>query len=120
MKNKYIWIFIGLITFALILILLVTKLLKGEAYELSLKAINENEQVLQVLDSPIKPSWYVLGSVSTRGTDGKANLEYTIEGSLSKAKVYTYATKKAGLWSIDQLTVAPKNEGNRINIIKDE
>ena len=120
MKNKYIWIAVSLISFTLILILFVTKLLKGEAYELSLKAINENEQVLQVLGSPIEPSWYVLGSVSTSGSGGKANLEYTIEGGLSKAKVYAYATKKAGLWNIDQLTVVPESESNRINIIKGE
>ena len=94
--------------------------MKGEAYELSLQKVKENDLVIQTVGLPIQPSWYLLGGMSTSGPDGSANFEYAIEGSISKAKVYAYATKKVGIWEIDQLVVAPVNNGERITVISEK
>ena len=126
MRTKFIWMSLGLVAFVVLLgcvygmFVFIVGLMKGEAYQLSFQRLKEHEQVIQTIGQPIESSWYVMGNVSTSGPDGKAAIEYAIEGSESSAKVFVYATRKSGLWSIDELIVAPDpgDEHQRITVVE--
>lgn len=126
MSNSLKWILIGLLAFCAMIAFiggitaLVMKMMKGDAYELSLTEVRSTPSVVEFIGDPIQPGWFVLGSVSTSGPDGSAALEYSIHGSISDAKVYVYATKYAGEWVLDKLIVAPESSGERIVIIDSE
>lgn len=93
------------------------KLMKGEPYQLSLTAVTEHAEVIELVGNPIIPSWYVLGSVHTSGPDGSAALEYSIEGSVASGKVYAYATKIIGEWHLDTVVVSVNQSNKRITVI---
>ena len=126
MKANLKWIFLGIAVFMLLIFAIATafyflmQLMKGDAYHLSLQTLLKNDQVVQTVGPSIEPSWYVLGSVKTSGPDGSAAIEYVIEGDKSEAKVYVYATKKAGLWLIDELIVAPESQHERIVVVAND
>ena len=100
--------------------MLVIKMLKGEAYELSLKEIRDNPAVVEIIGGEITPSWYALGSINTSGPDGSAAIEYGITGNISSGTVYVYATKYAGEWTLDRVIFSNANNGKRITVIENE
>lgn len=122
--NKNIkWILLGVIGLLLFLaflasiIFFIMKLMKGEAYELSLNAVKANSEVIALVGEHVTSSWYVLGSVNTSGPDGSASLEYLIEGSVTSGTVYAYATKSVGEWHLDKVVVAVGPSAKRITVI---
>lgn len=122
--NKNIkWILLGVIGLLLFLaflasiIFFIMKLMKGEAYELSLNVVKANSEVIALVGEPVTPSWHVLGSVNTSGPDGSASLEYLIEGSVTSGTVYAYATKSVGEWHLDKVVVAVGPSAKRITVI---
>jgi hypothetical protein len=125
MKNNLKWIALGVLglllfsIFSASIVFFVMKLMKGEAYQLSLTAVTEHPEVIAVVGNPIIPSWYVLGSVHTSGPDGSASLEYSIEGSVSSGKVYAYATKTIGEWRLDIVVVSVSPSDKQITVIGD-
>ena len=126
MKGNLKWVFIGLLVFCLMFALIsgfvifLMKIMKGDAYDLSLQSIRENSVVIEQIGRSIEPSWYVLGNISTNGPEGSAAIEYSITGETSKADVYVYATKHAGEWVLNKLIVVPENDSKTITIIEDE
>lgn len=123
MNKNLKWILLGVLGLLLFFVMsasivyFVMKLMKGEAYQLSLKAVLENSEVINIVGEPMTPSWYVLGSVNTSGPDGSASLEYSIEGPVSSAKVYTFATKTVGEWRLNKVVVSAGLSGERITVI---
>ncbi|MGI5308582.1 cytochrome c oxidase assembly factor Coa1 family protein [Rheinheimera sp. WS51] len=126
MKGNFKWILIGLLAFCVMasfisgIVVLVMKMMKGEAYDISLQAVRDNPMVIEKIGKVIDPSWYVLGNVNINGPEGSATIEYSISGEVSAAKVYVYATRHAGEWTLYKLIVAPENDGNRIIVIDSE
>lgn len=94
------------------------KLLKGEAYELSLAAIRENRVIVEKIGEPMEPGWFVSGTVQTTNAEGKAKLEYSLTGPNSPAKVYVYASRKMGKWKLIQVIVTIKASGEQLQVIQ--
>lgn len=117
------WILLGIlgfilfIGFAISIVLLVMKLMKGEAYELSLSEISKNIEVIKITGEPMQPSWLVMGSVNTSGPEGSASLEYSIEGPIGSGKVYVYATRTVGKWKLDKVVVSNNLNNQRISVV---
>lgn len=117
------WIALGV--FALLLMaasivamfLFIMNLMKGDAYQLSLQTLSSNEAVIAQIGKPIRPGYFVLGSIKTNGPDGSAALEYSVEGTRGEARVYAYATRRAGLWTLDDLVVSVDETGQRIVLL---
>ncbi|MEE2023458.1 MULTISPECIES: cytochrome c oxidase assembly factor Coa1 family protein [Alkalimonas] len=124
MKKTFLWVGLGLaggmalLAFIGAVILFVMNMLKGDAYELSLKSVSAHPQVIAVFGEPVSPSWFVLGSVNISGPDGSASLEYNIRGPESSGTVYAYATRAAGEWYLDRVIVLEASSGERINVLE--
>lgn len=123
MNKNMKWILLGILSFILFvgfafsIVFLVMKLMKGEAYELSLSEISNNRQVIDLIGEPIQPGWLVMGSVNTSGPEGSASLEYSIEGPNGSGKVYVYASRTVGEWKLDKVVVANVLNQQRINVV---
>ena len=114
---------IGLIVFvglAVSLVMLLMKLLKGEAYQLSLEELKESPLIAEYYGEPLQPSWYVLGKVNLNGDGGFAAREYKVEGPLSSGTVYVYATRSAGEWDLVKVMVASQSDGDEISVVDEE
>lgn len=92
-------------------------MMKGEAYDLSLAEIQKSEDVIALIGEPIKPGYFVTGSVSTSGPDGQASLQYSISGPNGKATAIAYAYKELGEWELHQVVVLDKHTQKQIHVV---
>ncbi len=123
--NKNIkWIVLGIIgllcfiAFAASIVFFVMKLMKGDAYAMSLSALNGNVEVVEKIGEPIQPSWYVLGNINTNAQGGAAALQYVIEGPLGSGTVYADATKLAGRWQLDRVVLVIDGGDQIIHVVE--
>lgn len=91
----------------------------SDAYKLAMVKVRANEEVVAKLGTPIEEGTFVSGSVNVSGSSGKAELVIPISGPKGSGTVYVEATKSAGQWTFDELTVAPDNMKLRINLLED-
>lgn len=105
-----------LIFFSLLLIPLLS-LMKGQAYDLSVAAVQTNTQVINMVGKRPEPSFFVLGEISYNGSSGNADLNYSIEGAKGRAEVYVYATKLGGSWKLQELLVVNEVTGERVVLV---
>ena len=85
------WTIAGLLLVLIVLplfIFSISNMLKGEAYKLSLTAIESNVEVNNLIGSPIEAGLFVVGNTEVSGPDGKASLQYSISGPKGDAVVY--------------------------------
>lgn len=114
------WAYSGLVLVFVVLPLFfvsISSMLKGDAYELSLSAINSNAEVGEIIGTPVSPGFFVMGSVSTSGPKGEASLQYSISGSKSNAEAYVYAYKKMEKWHLHEVVVYSEELGKRIDVV---
>lgn len=114
------WRNAGLILIFVIMPLLFVPLLtamKGEAYDLSINAIEENDAVTRMVGEDFEPRFFVMGSITYDGTGGSANLNYTIDGELGSAEVYVYATKLGANWELKEVLVVSTSSDNKVHIV---
>jgi len=104
------------VIFPLMLILFMSAM-KGEAYDLSVKAIQTNPQVILIVGKNPEPGFFVLGEISYNGSGGSADLNYSIEGDKSGAEVYVYATNLADQWELQELLVVSKETGEKVVVL---
>jgi ABC-type Fe3+ transport system permease subunit len=95
----------------------ITSLMKGEAYNQSLARIVENQEVIDLLGTPVEAGFFVLGNVSTSGPNGKAELQYSLSGPKGEAEAYVYAYKKLGQWELYQVVVFNGNTDQIIQVV---
>ena len=124
MKNNLRWIILGLFGFGLFfgftasISVFVFNQMKGDAYQLSLVALHENNNVIDTLGSPLEPGFLVLGSVHTNSSGGgKAGFSYSISGSKSSAEVFVTATRIDKKWMLDSVVVTPSSGGKPLQIV---
>jgi len=109
---------LGLICgFVVVLISTVVALMKGDAYALSVQALNENSDMVSMLGSPIEPGYWVGGTIKIAGPDGTASLEHFVDGAFESAQVYVYASKEADEWHLDKLIVSVGEQKIRYTLI---
>lgn len=92
-------------------------MMKGEAYDLSVKAIQSDAQVISIVGEKPEPGFFVLGQISYDASGGSANLNYSIEGSKSAAEVYVYAVNLAAQWELKELLVISKETGEKVVVL---
>lgn len=112
------WSWAGLILFLLIPCCAITPFIAmkfSDAYRMSLEAVRTNRVVTAELGQPLKPGFFVMGSISINGSDGNATVQYSISGPKGAGEVSAYAVKHAGKWQLRQVTV--QAAGNRIHVI---
>ncbi|CAB0151252.1 hypothetical protein PSI9734_01665 [Pseudidiomarina piscicola] len=123
MKRNTKWILIvvgivaGLAALAAVLVYFLINMMKGEAYDLSFKAVSEHAAVHALLGEPIEPGFFVLGNVSISGPSGTAKLQYNVSGPDGDATVFAYATRDAGQWQLNRVIVDVDGARERFNVI---
>ncbi|WP_290621098.1 MULTISPECIES: cytochrome c oxidase assembly factor Coa1 family protein [unclassified Arsukibacterium] len=100
-----------------VMVMPLMSIMKGEAYDLSVKAVQANSQVISLVGENPEPGFFVLGQITYRGTGGSANLNYSIKGTKSGADVYVYATSSADQWQLKELLVIDKKTGERVIVL---
>lgn len=100
--------------FFITLMLFVIDEIKGEAYQLSLNAVRSNQAVISALGEPIEPHWFVMNNTKRSGGSGSANLEYTVEGSITSGTVYLRASREMGQWRLDEVVLFVNSTAERI------
>src|SRR5687767_3058523 len=64
-----------------------------------------DHRVIAALGQPIKVDLWLAGSVSTKNSDGEADLNIGLTGPKRKARLFVVGTKKAGVWSYSIMRV---------------
>ncbi|MGY6587285.1 MAG: cytochrome c oxidase assembly factor Coa1 family protein [Wenzhouxiangella sp.] len=90
----------------------------SEVYQEALEAAQIHPVVQQRLGQPIEPGWLVMGSISTSGGSGDADLTIPISGPDGEAHVYAVATRFAGQWTFQRLDVVFDDSGKRIDLLE--
>ncbi len=117
------WALAGVVVLALSILLfvglfsLIGNLMKGEAYELSLKTVKSHPEVIELIGQPIEQNSFVMGNIKINGAQGTATLNYTITGPKGSAKVYVAAEKDVGPWELKKLLVHSPRHDKKIQII---
>lgn len=95
----------------------ISGMLKGEAYDLSLEAIQSNPEVIKLIGTPIEPGFFVMGNIHISGPSGNAALQYTVSGPIGVAEAYISATKEIGQWSLNEVVVYSEEQNHKIDVI---
>ena len=122
-KTQKKWALYGLLLWLLGVPLLgfsVTGILKGEAYDLSLVAIESNKEVVQLIGSPIEAGFWVSGNIGVSGSSGHASLQYSVSGPEGTAEAYVVAVKEKGKWMLREVIVNSEEQQKKIQVILPE
>lgn len=111
-KTQRNWAIAGLalpIAFLLIMVpitLLLFKIMSNnDAYKMSLATVQSDSRIIEAMGDPIEPSWLTTGSVHTSGSNGVADLAFSISGPKCKGKVFSYSKRRMGEWEVLKLIV---------------
>lgn len=122
-KSQRKWAIAGLCAWAFILFMLaaltysVFGLIKSsDAYKLSLNDAITDQRVIELMGEPIKPGFFVTGSVHLSGSSGDANLSIPISGPKCSGKIITKMIKQ-GDWKYISLIVISDCSNETIVII---
>ncbi|HEX7814560.1 cytochrome c oxidase assembly factor Coa1 family protein [Dyella sp.] len=86
------------------------------AYELAVKDLQQNPEVVQQLGSPMSTG-IPTGQIQVSGPSGTAHLSFSVQGSKGKGTVYVEATKAIGRWHLDQAVFENDATEQRIDLI---
>ena len=78
----------------------------SEPYQMALKRVQADPQVIDRLGQPIEETgWFPMGNIEITGPGGEAQLQFSVAGPQGKAQVFTEAVRQAGQWEQRKLTV---------------
>ncbi len=115
------WAITGLLLIVVVfpaLSFFITGILKySDAYTLSLEALQNDPQVIELIGEPVSPGLFVTGNIHTGGGTGRAVLSYTIDGPKGEATTHVFAVKEIEGWQLKQLVVYSEEQQKRIDLI---
>jgi hypothetical protein len=90
----------------------------SDAYTQALVLAQDNSQVSDKIGKPLKPGWFVSGSINVSGDSGDADISIPISGPKGNGKIYAVAKKVAGVWQYETLQVEVNGQQDRIDILQ--
>ena len=108
----------GCLTMIVLLIVFVGSILYGvttmfegsEPYDYAMEKINRDEQLIELLGSPIVKDGMVQGSLNYINGNGKANMKIPISGPKEKGMLYIDATCTGDEWTYHEIRVEVRDE----------
>ena len=88
----------------------------SEAATIAVIEAGRHPAVIQKLGEPLKRGWLVTGSIKLNNADGNADLSIPVSGPKGSGRVHIKASKAAGRWTVEQLTVTPDDGSSPINV----
>jgi len=92
----------------------------SDVSKMAFAAAKANPAVMQRLGEPVKRGFFISGNIQTAGPTGQADMAIPISGPKGKATLYVVARKSAGLWKLETLEVAFREEDTRMDLLKQE
>jgi hypothetical protein len=92
----------------------------SDAYALGFARARADCGVQQALGAPVRPGWWVGGSVHVTGPSGDADLSIPLRGETQSGTLYLTATKAAGRWTFELLEVEVEGGTERIDLLAGE
>jgi hypothetical protein len=103
----------------MLIVTIVFGMIKSYAvYKDALATARAHPAVVEALGSPIKEGIFVIGSMNTSGSSGRADLAIPISGPKGKGTIYAKASKFAGRWTFSKLVVEIKATKEMIDLIE--
>jgi hypothetical protein len=88
----------------------------SDAYRLALESARDDCGLQGELGAPIRPGWFVSGSVNVSGPAGDADLAIPLRGAAAKGTLYVVAEKSAGRWTFERLEVEVAGRADRVDL----
>jgi len=92
----------------------------SDAYTGALAQVQASPAAAVALGSPIKDSFYVLGSISLSNSSGQADLQIPVSGPKGSGTVYVVAAKSLGSWHFNQLVLVIDQTKEQIDLLAPE
>lgn len=77
----------------------------SDVYQNAVAKAQSNPQVRDELGDPIQPGWFTMGSLSTFGLSGDADLQIPISGPRNGGTLFASARRANGVWQYYTLAV---------------
>jgi hypothetical protein len=77
----------------------------SDAYTGALDRVRTAPAVVEAIGAPIKDGFFVMGSISTSGSFGAADLTIPVSGPKGSAWVSLFASKRLGVWHYERMIV---------------
>jgi hypothetical protein len=113
----------GLSLFAAFMLLAVSAVFgmmkSSDAYKLALQRVQASPASTSALGTPIREGWLVMGNIQVNGPSGAADLQIPVSGPTGEGDVFVEATRSAGAWSFQTLTLQLDADGKRIDLLEE-
>ena len=91
----------------------------SDPYQFAMDRASSNPKVVDMIGEPIKPGFFITGSLLTKGSSASAELSIPIFGPKNEARVYLDAKKHAGEWNYNSLIVE-FTDSSRLDLLAEE
>ena len=87
----------------------------ARATELARSQLEQSAEVTAALGQPLSTGTPT-GSIQIAGPDGRAHLQFEVEGPNGQGTAYVEAVKELGRWRIERMAVDDEASGRRIDL----
>lgn len=95
----------------------ITNIFKSsDVYQTALAKAQSSPEVIRELGTPIQAGWLVLGSISTQGLSGDADLQIPISGPNNSGWLFASARRANGVWQFYTLAVTVNGRDGIIDL----
>jgi hypothetical protein len=88
---------------------------QSEAYTIAVASLSSSREVRELLGEPIATGIPV-GSIEINGSEGKAELSFSVTGSHGHGTAHVVAIKEMGQWHIDRGVLNDEVSGQRLEL----
>jgi len=113
---------LGLVAACVVFVLIILGIVFGairstEVYQNSINGLSADPRVVEALGTPVKPGFFVGGSVNVNGPTGEASLSIPLSGPKGSGTLYVEANKSLGFWLYTSVELEVDKTGERINLL---
>jgi len=109
----------GVVAFARLLLSVLFRGFKSsQVYKEAVAKARSNSEVRRELGEPVRPGWWVSGSLRVSGPSGIARFSTPLHGPAGQATLYVQAQKVSNRWRFDILEVAVEGRSERIRLLE--
>ena len=88
-------------------------------YQEALERVNNNEQIVELLGTPIEKDGMMQGSINFSNGDGNANFSIPIEGPKGEGRLYIVGEKRYDEWTYSEMEVRIDQNNEVINLLNE-
>ena len=88
-------------------------------YQEALERVNSNEQIVELLGTPIEKNGIMQGSINFSNGDGEADFNIPIEGPKGEGRLYIIGEKRNDEWTYSEMEVRIDQNNEVINLLNE-